>query len=238
MLHPQEYSSVNIAYSSRCQKLHCISSNGRMLVTTLHNVERQDVITSNGRMIVNAAVASYCTAITSNVVTGENQDTLQPRWQMFRPRFEASTSRMLVKSQPPRFQCCVRHNIGSKTTDERHKKGKLFLCLTKQAPLHEDVRGSGCIAPHILNLDNIWRWVVSFTTRPQYPLDRRPGGPRSRSGRYGEVKILAPTGTRTPTPEVQSLACHYTDWTILFPRRERRKQMKKENERIDVWITN
>jgi hypothetical protein len=32
-----------------------------------------------------------------------------------------------------------------------------------------------------------------------YLLDRRLGGPQSRSGRYGEVKILDPTGTRTPT---------------------------------------
>jgi hypothetical protein len=31
---------------------------------------------------------------------------------------------------------------------------------------------------------------------PLYPLDRRLGGPQSRSGRHGEVKILAPTGTR------------------------------------------
>jgi hypothetical protein len=34
---------------------------------------------------------------------------------------------------------------------------------------------------------------------PLYPLDRRLSGPQSRSGQYGEVKILAPTGTRTPT---------------------------------------
>jgi hypothetical protein len=34
---------------------------------------------------------------------------------------------------------------------------------------------------------------------PRYPLDRRLGGPQSRSGRRGEGKILDPTGTRTPT---------------------------------------
>jgi hypothetical protein len=33
----------------------------------------------------------------------------------------------------------------------------------------------------------------------RYPLYRRLGGPQSRSGQYGEVKILDPTGTRTPT---------------------------------------
>jgi hypothetical protein len=41
-----------------------------------------------------------------------------------------------------------------------------------------------------------------FTPRgksPLYPLDRRLGGPHSRSGRFGEEKILDPTGTRTPS---------------------------------------
>jgi hypothetical protein len=39
------------------------------------------------------------------------------------------------------------------------------------------------------------------------------GGPQSRSGRSGEVKILYPTETRTPTLEVvQPLASRYTDW--------------------------
>jgi hypothetical protein len=44
--------------------------------------------------------------------------------------------------------------------------------------------------------------VVNFTPRPlyprgkspRYPLERRLGGPQSRSGRFGEVKILDPTG--------------------------------------------
>jgi hypothetical protein len=35
---------------------------------------------------------------------------------------------------------------------------------------------------------------------PRYPLDRRLGGPQSRSGWHGEVKILTSTGTRTLTP--------------------------------------
>jgi hypothetical protein len=32
----------------------------------------------------------------------------------------------------------------------------------------------------------------------------RLGGPQSRSGRFGEEKILDPTGTRTPTPQSSS----------------------------------
>jgi hypothetical protein len=60
--------------------------------------------------------------------------------------------------------------------------------------------GSGGIAPRILDLGTRWRWVVSFTHRPLYlqgkipwyPLDRRLGGPQSRSGRGGEEKNSQP----------------------------------------------
>jgi hypothetical protein len=49
--------------------------------------------------------------------------------------------------------------------------------------------------------------VVSFTPlpliprgkSPRYSLERRLGGPQSRSGLRGEEKNLEPTGTRTPT---------------------------------------
>jgi hypothetical protein len=50
------------------------------------------------------------------------------------------------------------------------------------------------------DLGTRWRWVVSFTPRPLYPqgkspwytLDRRLGGPESRSGRGGEEKNFQP----------------------------------------------
>jgi hypothetical protein len=72
--------------------------------------------------------------------------------------------------------------------------------------------GSGCIDPHFLDLGTSWRWVVNFTPwllypqgkSPWYPLDRRLGGPQSQSGRFGEEKILDPTGTQTPTPQSSS----------------------------------
>jgi hypothetical protein len=38
---------------------------------------------------------------------------------------------------------------------------------------------------------------------PQYPLDRRLGGPQIRSGQHGEEKILDPTGIQ-PTPRSAS----------------------------------
>jgi hypothetical protein len=77
--------------------------------------------------------------------------------------------------------------------------------------------GSGGIAPPFLTsaLDGD-EWSASrpgrFTLRgncPRYPLDRRLGGPQSRSGHYGEEKNLTPAGNRTPV--VQPIACRYTD---------------------------
>jgi hypothetical protein len=70
----------------------------------------------------------------------------------------------------------------------------------------------------ILDLGTRMRNAVSFTPwqlyplgkSPRYPLERRLGGPQNRSGRRGEEKILAPTGTRNPTP-VQPVASRYTD---------------------------
>jgi hypothetical protein len=65
--------------------------------------------------------------------------------------------------------------------------------------------------------------MVSFRPLPlcplgkglRYPLDRRLGGPQSRSGRRGEEKILEPTGTQTPTSSViQPVASRYTDYDI------------------------
>jgi hypothetical protein len=47
-----------------------------------------------------------------------------------------------------------------------------------------------------------------FTPRERaslYPLNNRLGEPQSWSGWNQEVKILAPTGTRTPTPQSSSL---------------------------------
>jgi hypothetical protein len=60
--------------------------------------------------------------------------------------------------------------------------------------------GSRGIAPWILDLGTRWRRVVSFTTQPLYsqgkspwyPLDRRLGGPQSRSGCCGEEKNSQP----------------------------------------------
>jgi hypothetical protein len=79
-----------------------------------------------------------------------------------------------------------------------------YLCSLNWAPRHEGVLGSGGIAPRIIDLGTRLRWVLSFTPRsfypqgrrPWYPLDRRLGGPQSRSGRGGkEENSQPPPGT-------------------------------------------
>jgi hypothetical protein len=75
--------------------------------------------------------------------------------------------------------------------------------------------GSGGIALCILDLGARWRLVVSFTPRPLYPqgkstcypLDRRLGGPQSRSGRGGEKK------NSQPLPAVQRYTTELT-WLL------------------------
>jgi hypothetical protein len=86
-----------------------------------------------------------------------------------------------------------------------------------KVPSHEDVWESGHKGPRILNLDTIWRWVVSFTLRPlhsrgkgpQYLSDKRMGEPqghldvvgkrkmcwtwRSHTGDYGQYDLPAVT---------------------------------------------
>jgi hypothetical protein len=84
------------------------------------------------------------------------------------------------------------------------EKVKLPLCLTNLALLHEGVWGNRFIYSHFPDLGTSWSRVVSFTSLPHHPLDRRLGGPQSRSGQRWEEKILEPTGTRNPTPQSSS----------------------------------
>jgi hypothetical protein len=77
--------------------------------------------------------------------------------------------------------------------------------------------GSGGTDPLILDLGTRWRWMVSFTPRPLYlqrkspwyPLERRLGGPQSRSGRGGEEKNSQPLPGFEP-PIIQPVVQRYT----------------------------
>jgi hypothetical protein len=70
----------------------------------------------------------------------------------------------------------------------------------------------------ILNRGTKWSWVASFTPRPlysqgkspRYPLDKRLGGPKSRSGRCGVEKITCPCREWNPESSARSIS----DWAI------------------------
>jgi hypothetical protein len=77
-------------------------------------------------------------------------------------------------------------------------------------------RMSGDIAPSILDLGSRWRSVVSFTPRPLYPqgkspwypLDKKLGGPQSRSGGGGEEKNSQPLpGLEAPIIQPVAQCC-------------------------------
>jgi hypothetical protein len=91
-------------------------------------------------------------------------------------------------------------------------KVKFPLCLNS-APRHEGILGEWRYSSTHSDLDIRWRWVVIFTPRPLYPqgkvpwypLDRRLGGPQSRSGGGDEEKNPRPLPGLEP-PIIQPVA--------------------------------
>jgi hypothetical protein len=92
-------------------------------------------------------------------------------------------------------------------------KVKLSLCFN-WAPRHEDVLEEWKYSATHSDFDTRWVSVVSFTPRPLYPqvksswypLDRRLGGPQSRSDE--EKNFQPPLGLKPPN--IQSVAQRYT----------------------------
>jgi hypothetical protein len=82
-----------------------------------------------------------------------------------------------------------------------------------------NVRGSGGIAPRILNRGTNWRWVTSFTPRPLYarwklphcPLCRRLGGPRAVLDAMGGRKNPTPCRELNPDHPARSLVSIVTE---------------------------
>jgi hypothetical protein len=74
-----------------------------------------------------------------------------------------------------------------------YKCTRIFTVMPYEC--REGIWESGGMAPLFFTLDARWR-MISFAPgpfylqekNPQYPLNRRLGGPQSRSGRFGETK--------------------------------------------------
>jgi hypothetical protein len=109
-------------------------------------------------------------------------------------------------------------------------KGKAVPVLKKFSTMPWIRNASGCIDLCFLALGTSWKWVVCFTPRPLYPrysLNRRLDGPLSRSGRHGDVKILASIGTNPLV--VQPVASRYTDHTACAIQVIHRAVAKRNN---------
>jgi hypothetical protein len=92
----------------------------------------------------------------------------------------------------------LRKNEDAQIMGPLNVKVNLSLGLSKHHAI-KTYLGSVGIAPRILNIGTRWRRVVSFMPHqlylggksPHYPLDRKVGGPQSRSGRGGEEKTIS-----------------------------------------------
>jgi hypothetical protein len=105
---------------------------------------------------------------------------------------------------PPWVTSAYTKTTGSNTGCPRSST-KLSLCLIK----HYTMKPYGVVDPdpRFLDLDTSRRWVVRFMRRPLYPRGRAPDTHWIRGWvdhsvglNTVEVKILDPTGARTPTP--------------------------------------
>jgi len=60
--------------------------------------------------------------------------------------------------------------------------------VLNKGPCHQDILGSGGIAPHILDLSTRWRRVVSFTPQQLYPQGKSPRYSLDR--RWGHYRFI------------------------------------------------
>jgi hypothetical protein len=112
---------------------------------------------------------------------------------------------------PKNHNTHVQNSLRHQTMDKVQKYNSFnrpcsYICLLTEYRALKTWWGSGGIAPYILDLGTTWRWVVNFTPRPLYPqgnspfypLDRRLGGPQSRSEHDGEKKNCQPLPDSNP----------------------------------------
>jgi hypothetical protein len=96
-----------------------------------------------------------------------------------------------------------------------------------EALLHEDIRGSDCINPHILNIGPRWRRLVGFMSNPLYLQGKSPpytcwiggwAGPRASLNNVEKRKISYSCHISNPYSSVmQPMASHCADWAIPAP---------------------
>jgi hypothetical protein len=100
-----------------------------------------------------------------------------------------------------------------------------FVCALIEHHAMKAYWGSGGIAPRIFDLGTLWRWVVSFTTRPLYPREWSPGthwiedrvGARAGPDAVVKRKITRPSyATPLSPPPPGPLASEYQTGLHMF----------------------
>jgi hypothetical protein len=121
----------------------------------------------------------------------------------------------------------------------RKGKVKFSLVLTNWELRHEDVRGSGCIDPRILDLRKSWGWLVNFTPQPLYPRGnwfhthwiKGWVGPRTGLD-HVEIRKSCPHRDSNFDPSAARLvASRYTDGAVLYTGRA----LKVESRNSSWW---
>jgi hypothetical protein len=88
------------------------------------------------------------------------------------------------------------------------KKVKLSLCLISKHHAMKTYRGSSTI----LYLSTGWRWVVSFTPPPRYPLDNRLGDPRAGLNTVEYIKTSCLCRESNPGNDARSLLLQWLSY--------------------------
>jgi hypothetical protein len=129
------------------------------------------------------------------------------------------THKIAIQLQLVAETCTICSSRSRRPVRERLDTPSSLSCLVKDYAMKTKTTywGSGCVTPCIFNLGTRWRWAVSFMPRPIYPqgnspqylLDRRLGGPQSRSGCGTETKNFQ------PPPEIEPRSS--SPWPVAIP---------------------
>jgi hypothetical protein len=124
-----------------------------------------------------------------------------------------------ARQQPGVKRCTFSHSCVTELNNNKRihlGKGKVVLVLNQLSTRHEDLWGSGSIAPPFMTsvLDG-GEWSASrpscFTPGKDtpYPLDRKLGGPQSWYGHCGLKKISSPFQESNPDRPASSPTLNY-----------------------------
>jgi hypothetical protein len=145
-------------------------------------------------------------------------------WQVDTNTWEKTYCCHLHCNHPPHCTCHIPedHNMTlhrCRNLKSLFQKGKVVSL--NYALHHEDILGSGGIAPCIPNLSTTWRWMNSFSSDCFSPLPtslENVWAPELDWTLQRWEESHAPAGNRTPTPQAPNQCpSNYTAWATHIP---------------------